>query len=95
MASVLNLAKIGHVPDGAVYIGRFNSRYRVAASKWRNPFVVGRDGSRAEVIEKYRQWIIGQPELLAALPELRGKDLVCWCAPEACHGQILVELANR
>ena len=33
-------------------------------------------------------------EALAALPELRGKDLVCWCAPEACHGDVLLELAN-
>jgi len=31
---------------------------------------------------------------MAALPELRGQDLVCWCAPEACHGDILLELAN-
>jgi hypothetical protein len=31
---------------------------------------------------------------MAALPELRGKDLACWCAPERCHGQVLLELAN-
>jgi len=32
--------------------------------------------------------------LMAAQPELRGKDLACWCAPEPCHGDVLFELAN-
>src|SRR4051794_26242749 len=32
---------------------------------------------------------------LEALPELRGKDLVCWCAPENCHGDVLLDLANK
>ncbi len=34
--------------------------------------------------------------VLAALPTLRGKDLACWCTPgEPCHGDVLLELANR
>lgn len=68
-----------------VYIGR--------PSKWGNPFRIGRDGTRAQVLAKYRTWIRTQPDLLAALPELRGKILGCWCAPfNLCHGDILVEL---
>jgi hypothetical protein len=43
------------------------------------PFVLGRDGSRDDVIAKYRAWIVRQPALMAALRELRCKDLVCWC----------------
>ena len=70
-----------------VYIGR--------PSKWGNPFEIGRDGTRAEVIEKYRQWILGQPELLADLHELKGKTLGCWCSPLPCHGDVLVELIDR
>jgi hypothetical protein len=58
-------------------------------------FVIGRDGSRKEVIAKYRAWIVRQPALLAALHELRGKDLVCSCTPERCHADVLIELANR
>jgi hypothetical protein len=58
------------------------------------PFVIPRDGSRDEVIAKYRAWIVQQPALMAALPELRGKDLVCWCAPSPCHADVLLELAN-
>lgn len=69
-----------------VYIGR--------PSIWGNPFVIGRDGTRDDVIAKYRGWLMSKPELLAQLPALRGKVLACWCAPLACHGDVLVELAN-
>ena len=70
-----------------VYIGR--------PSKWGNPFVIGRDGSREEVIEKYRSWILSQAHLVAALPELKGKILGCWCKPYPCHGDVLVELCRK
>lgn len=70
-----------------VYIGR--------PSKWGNPFVIGRDGTREEVIEKYRHYILHNPRLLADLSELKGKVLGCWCAPKPCHGDVLVELASK
>lgn len=70
-----------------VYIGR--------PSKWGNPFTIGKDGTREEVIDKYRKWIQFQPKLIAALPELKGKVLGCWCSPKACHGDVLSELAER
>jgi len=57
--------------------------------------VIGRDGSRDEVIAKYRARIVRQPVLMAALHELRGQNLVCWCAPERCHAEVLIELANE
>lgn len=86
MPEVLNKYKSG-IPPGAVYIGR--------PSKWGNPFVIGRDGRRDEVIAKYREWLLAQSEKVAqAKAELAGKDLVCWCSPEACHGDVLVEVAN-
>ncbi len=69
-----------------VYIGR--------PGPWGNPFSIGQDGSRKEVIEKYRNWILKKPKLLAKLGELRGKTLGCWCAPKACHGDVLIELIN-
>lgn len=70
-----------------VYIGR--------PSKWGNPFVVDLDGTRAEVIEKYKNWIQTQPDLLNSLHELKGKVLGCWCSPKPCHGDVLTELANK
>jgi Domain of unknown function (DUF4326) len=69
-----------------VYIGR--------PSKWGNPFEIGRDGTREEVILKYEIWLHSKPELLAALPELKDKVLGCWCAPKACHGDVLASLAT-
>jgi hypothetical protein len=84
----------GVVPPGAAYVGRRMARLGLAGSKWGNPFKIGLDGTRDEVIAKYRAWIVQQPALMAALPELRGQDLACWCAPEPCHGDVLLELAN-
>jgi hypothetical protein len=69
-----------------VFIGR--------PSKWGNPFHEGRDGTREEVIAKYREWILTQPELLSQLPELEGKRIACSCKPRACHGDVLVELLD-
>lgn len=76
-----------------VYIGRRTRQ--LAGSIWGNPFRIGPDGDREQVIEKYRQWIQTQPQLLAQLPTLRGKRLACWCAPLACHGDILAMLADQ
>lgn len=70
-----------------VYIGR--------PSKWGNPFAVGRDGSREQVIARYKEWLLKQPHLLAALGELTGKTLGCWCSPRPCHGDVLARLANQ
>lgn len=69
-----------------IYIGR--------PSKWGNPFVVGQDGTREEVVQKYREWVVQQPELMDSLNELKGKTLACWCSPLPCHGDVLAELAN-
>ena len=69
-----------------VYIGR--------PSKWGNPFVVGKHGQRGECIALYESWLRRSSALLAALDELRGLVLGCWCAPRACHGDVLVHLAN-
>jgi hypothetical protein len=71
-----------------VYIGR--------PSKWGNPFIIGRDGTRQEVIRKYRDWILANPQLIKQIPpNLRGKTLGCWCRPDACHGDVLAELADK
>lgn len=78
-----------------IYIGRAMPRQRLKASKWQNPFKIGPDGTREEVIAAYRRYLLEFPELLAALPELHGKVLACWCKPEACHGDILAELAGE
>ena len=61
--------------------------------RWGNRFRIGRDGSRADVIRKHKESLT--PEDKAVIRrELRGKILVCYCKPKACHGDTLVEIAN-
>ena len=83
MCRVLNKRKAGARAE-AVYVGR--------GSKWGNPFRIGPDGDRAAVIAKHERWLADQHHLLRALDELRRRDLVC--APLACHGDLLLWLAN-
>ena len=70
-----------------VYIGR--------PSKWGNPFVLGKDGTREEVIQKYEIYLKKNKRLLKDLPELKGKTLGCWCKPQSCHGDVLANLVNK
>ena len=81
---------------GTVYIGR--------PSKWGNPFThlasACRPGmtlvpTRQQAVWRYEDWVKAQPELMAALPELKGKTLLCWCEPQACHGHVLARLADQ
>lgn len=69
-----------------VYIGR--------GSKWGNPFKIGVDGNREEVIRKYRRWLVLERRDLIrdAKVELKGKVLGCWCRPLKCHGDILIDI---
>ena len=69
-----------------IYVGR--------PTKWGNPFIVGKDGNRIDVVEKFRKWICDQPNLINELDELKGRNLACWCVPLACHADILLDLAN-
>ena len=62
-------------------------------SSWGNPHRIGRDGGRDAVIARYRN-DIETSDLTARVGELRGRALGCWCAPAACHGNGLAELAN-
>ena len=74
----------------AAYVGR--------PTPWGNPFSVGKDGTREEVLEKFRRWVFApaQAELRErAKQELRGKDLICWCAPKPCHADVWLEIANE
>lgn len=70
-----------------IYIGR--------GGRYGNPFHIGRHGNREEVIRKYREWIVEKPDLMEkAKVELKGKRLGCFCAPLACHGDVLREIVD-
>jgi len=94
----------------AIYIGRkhYSKKHGLLEeSPLANPFVIGRDGSRAEVLEKYKNWLLSQitqtsSPALQELLRLRNillsaqtLTLACWCKPEACHGDILADILSR
>ena len=79
-------------PKDAIYVGR--------PSKWGNHYKIGGSGinaiDRKSAVDSYRHWLecrlVIEPDFLTPL---RGKDLVCWCAPLPCHADVLLELANK
>lgn len=83
-------------PPDAVYVGRptmFGNPFTHLAS--RVPATLRVD-TREEAIARYEVWLAHHPELIAAAKrDLRGKDLVCWCAPQACHADTLLRIANE
>ena len=83
---VLNAHKVGKTLPGAVYIGR--------PSEFGNPFSIGKDGTRDEVLNKYLTWLHESPDFVKNVRiKLAGKDLICWCDPASCHGHILRDIA--
>lgn len=93
MPRVYNKKK-GDAPPGAVFIGR--------GSPWGNEWshlsygkATYKVATREEAIRCHREWLMSDPEMLARVKkELKGKDLVCYCAPLSCHGDTLLEVAN-
>lgn len=72
------------MPPNAIYVGR--------PTKWGNPFKIGVDGNREQVIKKYEAWLDEKlkedPKFLAPL---YGKDLVCWCPLNLpCHADVII-----
>ncbi|TXG78510.1 DUF4326 domain-containing protein [Candidatus Dojkabacteria bacterium] len=79
-----------------VYIGRRQTQggWDLPDSPWANPYPVKTYG-RDECLILYRDMIQRNPEMMKRLEELRGKTLACWCHPQPCHGDILIELMNK
>lgn len=84
-----NITKVVHCKKEKydVHIGR--------GSIWGNPFHIGKDGTRKDVISKYRKYILADKSLMKELPKLEGKILGCWCKPKSCHGDVLVEIIDK
>jgi len=83
-----------------IYIGRKKSKYHFG-----NPFEIGKDGSRKDVIKKFRLWITKkayhdiEPQrrdwIIDNMHTLKGRILGCWCSPQECHGDVYVELLGE
>lgn len=78
-----------------VYIGR--------PGKWGNPFTHLKTKTQAEFqvatrqesIDKYREYLLSNKELMAELCTLKGKTLGCWCKPKSCHGDVIVDVIEK
>lgn len=92
--------RLSEIPSGCVYCGR--------PTLFGNPFQIGQDGDRTQVCNRHEYWLdtgksFGnvfateerRQRVLAALPLLKDKDLVCWCAPNRCHCEYLARRANQ
>jgi hypothetical protein len=104
----LSRKKGWRMPPNTVKVarGRGFSTREPGDGGWGNPFIVGTPGvpDAATAVRLFREWIEGcispdypEPECTrAALEELRGKNLACWCAlDKPCHADVLLELANK
>ena len=93
----------GALPPNAVYIGHARPEHELAASKWDTPYrpethgtAEDESGKWDECVFMHRVWLPVRPDLMAAVGELRGKDLVCWYVEDGrSHGDVLLEMANR
>ena len=90
MSAVLNWRLDGWPPD-AVLITR--------PGILSNPYVIGRDGSRQQVIDRFelyaRARIVSDPAFLKAILDTEGRDLLCCCRPLPCHGEVIVRLRRE
>jgi hypothetical protein len=99
------------MPEGAVYVGRpspFGNPFLVS-SAMEMGFAFSVSEARRVAERAFREWLSGRDDwwmgersreararLRQRLPELHGKDLVCWCPlDQPCHADVLVEFANR
>ncbi|PWG61727.1 DUF4326 domain-containing protein [Sediminicurvatus halobius] len=99
----LRRARGWRMPENTVKVDR--------STPWGNPFITGKHGTRAECVELYRGLMAGficlttfnadkqkaaREHVIHHIDELRGKNLACWCPPDApCHADVLLEIANR
>lgn len=90
---VVNLHTHGALIDLAIERGLYVRIDR--RTDWGNPFEMPGDGDRDEVVYNYEHhYLPFKPSLRRRLHELEGKALGCWCAPEACHGDVLKQFAE-
>ena len=83
----MNIQDVNLLTEKHVYIGR--------GTKWGNPFHISKVLDRATTVEMFRQYIADKTDLLQCIGELMDKTLVCHCAPNHCHGNVLIDLCCK
>jgi hypothetical protein len=76
-----------------IYIGR--------GSIYGNPYLIGRDGSREDVIRKYKTYFYDKlarnSQFKQAVDWLKGREVTlgCYCSPLPCHGDVILEYLSK
>jgi hypothetical protein len=82
---------------GIVFINKV--RYPSQDSPFANPFKISKDVTREQVVEKYREYLLNKlnadENFRQEFYKLKGKNLGCWCSPELCHGNVILELLQK
>lgn len=101
---ILNGKKVGFIGEDKIYIGRLNKTYNLLDSPLANPFNIGKKFTRETSLFNYKHWLLnvyskgeGRPydELIRIFNLYKinkNINLVCWCAPEKCHGDIIKQV---
>lgn len=86
------MCKVIHTKD----FGKYKNSVMIDRStKFGNPFIIGKHGNREEVIEKYKNYLHSNAEYANMVyKELKDKNLSCWCKPDKCHGDVILEYIN-
>lgn len=92
--SVVNFYKVGcKIPPNSIYIGRPNYKWGLKGSKFQNPYSLDKY-SREIAIQKYKKWLWNEIKIgyitIQELANMEGFDLVCYCSPKPCHGEVLL-----
>ena len=104
MAIIRRIPTVVNIRDGAgcdIYIGR--------GGKYGNPYIIGRDGTRREVVKKHKKWLqqwikhkkrividgYDNRWVVKHLKQLEGKRIGCFCTPLSCHGDNLKILVRE
>jgi len=96
--NVVNGKIAGFYDENQIYIGRKCKQH--SASVLANPYLINRDGTREEVLEKYRRWLweefkkngvvkLELERIVSLVKQGKNIELVCWCHPAQCHGDII------
>ena len=73
--------------DKYCYIGR--------PSKFGNPLKMNNESEREKVVSQFREYAYSNQWILDNINMLTGKEIGCYCAPKACHGDVLVEIWEK
>lgn len=98
--TLINLKEVNDIPEWLqdsqkhLYIGRNCSGLRVF-SMWGNPFKITRTITREQSIKNFTSYFKNNPVMQQALWQLCYKQLGCWCVPEPCHGQVLINAVKH